>query len=402
MTKRDIVGFLFKWSGTLLGFFFFVVFTVTSLVYLIPQAYRAESVILIEGIQAISIRAEPMPGIDMSTVLKTESEVLLSRPVMEAVVEEVRPHEIPGKKGWIGRVVTNVRGGFIDAGLLSAIAPRDGWISTLQDEVKVKPVAGSNLLEVRYSHEDPKLATALVNAVTHAYIAHHLHVYATPGVNQFYQAQADKAKGALDGLSKQLEAYRARFPISDTADTRDGLSRTLADLRERAGRARAEVIELAAAYNDSHVKMQVARAKLASIEAAMRNAEEKMARFEQREGEITKMRSLIDSQRASYLHLVEMGAQAKTTEFANPGTTNVRVVEYATVPPVPNHSRLFFVALSVVGGLVLAVSIAMVREYFDQRVSRIDVAEAVLGLPILGAVPVHRTPFAPSRLWRAS
>ena len=336
----------------------------------------------------------------MSAVLKTESQVLLSRPVMEAVVDEVRPHEIPGEKSWIGRVIGGVRDGFIGAGLLSAITARDGWISTLQDEVKVKPVAGSNLLEVQYSNQDPKLASTLVNAVTHAYIAHHLQVYATPGVNQFYQEQADKSKSRLDEMTRQLDAYRAKFPISDTADTRDSLSRTLADLRERASRARGEVIELAAIYDDSHVKMQVARAKLANVETAMRNAEEKMARLDRREGEINKMRALIDSQRVSYLHLADMSAQSKTAEFANPGTTNVRVVQYATVPPTPNHSRLFYILLSIVGGLVLAISIAMVREYFDQRVSRIDVAEAVLGLPILGAVPVHRTPFDRPRRWR--
>ena len=85
MTKRDIVVFLFKWKGTLLSTFLLVVVLVTSLVYLLPPAYKAKSIVLIESIQAISTRTDPMPGVDMPIVLKTESQVVLSRPVLEAV-----------------------------------------------------------------------------------------------------------------------------------------------------------------------------------------------------------------------------------------------------------------------------------------------------------------------------
>ena len=389
MTKRDIVVFLFKWKGTLLSTFLLVVVLVASLVYLLPPAYKAKSIVLIESIQAISTRTDPMPGVDMPIVLKTESQVVLSRPVLEAVVDEIRPHEIPSRRTWIAETRRKIRNGMVDVGLLSATSPRDGWITSLADDVEVKPVAGSNILEIKYAHEDPRLAAALVNAITRAYINHHVEIYAARGVTEFYQEQAQKSKASLDELNSKIDSYRAKFPVSDVADTSDGLSRTLETLRTQASRLKSEAIELSAAYSDSHPKVRVVRAKLANVEATIRATEEKTARLQRRDADIDLMRTMSDSQRTNYLNLLKLVTQAKTTELANPSTTNVRVVQYATVPASPGHSRLFFIALAVIGGSALAFALAFVREYFDQRIRGIDVAEALLGLPILGAVPEH-------------
>ena len=66
---------------------------------------------------------------------------------------------------------------------------------------------------------------------------------------------------------------------------------------------------------------------------------------------------------------------------------NVRVVDYASQPERPAYSRLFLIGIAIAGGLVLALLIAVVREYFDRRIFRPDLAERILGIPSLGSVP---------------
>jgi polysaccharide biosynthesis transport protein len=70
-------------------------------------------------------------------------------------------------------------------------------------------------------------------------------------------------------------------------------------------------------------------------------------------------------------------------------TNNVRVVENATVPGTPVRPRTRFnLALSVAVGLLLAVGVVLTVEYFDTTIKSPDDVERVLGLPLLGVVPV--------------
>ena len=67
---------------------------------------------------------------------------------------------------------------------------------------------------------------------------------------------------------------------------------------------------------------------------------------------------------------------------------NVRVVDFAEVPVLPRASRLLLIVLSIPAALVLALGVAILREYFDRRVLSPGVAESILKLPELGSVPV--------------
>ncbi len=70
-------------------------------------------------------------------------------------------------------------------------------------------------------------------------------------------------------------------------------------------------------------------------------------------------------------------------------TNNVRVVENATVPSTPvRPRRTLNLALSVVVGILLAVSVVLTIEYFDTTIKSPDDVERVLGLPLLGVVPM--------------
>lgn len=70
-------------------------------------------------------------------------------------------------------------------------------------------------------------------------------------------------------------------------------------------------------------------------------------------------------------------------------TNNVRVLENATVPTTPVRPRTTFnLAVSVAVGLLLAAGVVLTIEYFDTTIKSPDDVERVLGLPLLGVVPM--------------
>ena len=69
-------------------------------------------------------------------------------------------------------------------------------------------------------------------------------------------------------------------------------------------------------------------------------------------------------------------------------TNNVRVIEEATAQTVPVKPRkLWNLAVSLVAGLIVGLSLALGIEYFDTTVKTPDDVERYFGLPVIGIVP---------------
>ena len=81
----------------------------------------------------------------------------------------------------------------------------------------------------------------------------------------------------------------------------------------------------------------------------------------------------------------------ETTLTSALDTSNIRVVEPATVPasPIRPRKRLIWL-LSAISGLGLGVGVAFLADSLDRRVRSPEDIERVLGVPILGVVPVFR------------
>jgi len=73
-------------------------------------------------------------------------------------------------------------------------------------------------------------------------------------------------------------------------------------------------------------------------------------------------------------------------------TNNVRIVEPATAPPIPVKPRkVLNIALAVVVGLILGLSVAFFVEYMDDTVRTPEQVERALGVPVFALIPVIPT-----------
>jgi capsular polysaccharide biosynthesis protein len=77
---------------------------------------------------------------------------------------------------------------------------------------------------------------------------------------------------------------------------------------------------------------------------------------------------------------------ARAEMVADESMVNVRIIDNPVVPARPARSRMFLLIVAVVGGLLLSISLALVREYFDHTVYTERDITAFLDLPVLGSV----------------
>jgi uncharacterized protein involved in exopolysaccharide biosynthesis len=77
---------------------------------------------------------------------------------------------------------------------------------------------------------------------------------------------------------------------------------------------------------------------------------------------------------------------AKADMAAGESLVNVRILDRPVVAARPARSRMFFLLIALVGALLLSISLALLREYFDHNVYSERDIEGSSNLPVLGSV----------------
>lgn len=387
MSKRDIIIFLFKWKYTILGYFVFIVALVTTLLYVLPTKYPALARVIIESGQAPVMHSAPATGrVDALGVLYTELEIIISRTVLASAVDRIKPYDRPQIPSAWSDFVDYARSNLEDLGLLEPMTPRERWIRKLEDKLGVEPIVSSAVIDISYSEENPEWAARIVNAVTDSYLEHHLKVFSSPGTVDVLSRQIKRLKENLAVQRKELQEYRQKTSASALEDRKRSLVNQQSNLTNQLNSARAELAELLTKYEPAHSKVKLVKEKINGIGVAINESRTELQALEVQQARIEEMEYAIASGEKSFREYQGRYEDARLNELANPDVVNVRVLEYADVPNRPTHARLFYIAISVVGGFILALGIALIREYFDHRVTDPDLAEQLLGIPALGSI----------------
>jgi uncharacterized protein involved in exopolysaccharide biosynthesis len=406
MTKRDLLIFLFKWKTTLFGYLCFIVGLVTILVYIFPPFYLSRAIVVIERNRAPDMRTATLPGLEMVEVMNTEADIALSRTVLSRAVDRLNLYNLPKIDGFGRRLGKWIDDGLINMGLVPPVGERERWIRTLMSWADAEPLVNSNAMYIKYWSDDPELGSRIVNAVTDAYIEHHLEVYLPKGSSDFYRSQILASEEELNTIRRDITAFKEQVNVAAIDQNKQQFARDLGTLRQQLTEENSRLADVLFRYKPDHPLSLVEKFKITALEAQIRLAERKLQDLDAKEGRINELEVNYRAKEAAYTSLKQRYEDARTAELANPDTINVRLAEYAPVPnPRPRFSRLFFIMISVVVGLLVAILIAMVHEYFDHRVQNPEDAEGALGVPVLGSIerlPRRRLNALRRKCWSAS
>lgn len=386
MTIRDILIFLFKWKRVICFTFLFILLLTTVLTYLIPPSYVAQASVLVERNRAPAMRSSFVSGMEAAEVLNTEVQIALSHTVIAAAVDKVAPHLRPKGSSVARRIINGIRGMMSASGLVPEISPRQRWIRSLMSSVKAEPVTVSSILRISFENPDPQLATQIVNTITDEYIKHHLKVYSALGSSEFYKSRMEQSEKTLDQLRQKRRAMQKEFPTVAIKEQKSALVGQLADLHVDLIRKRNELVQLQQTYSPGHEKIRTVERQLKELNNRIEDTEQELARLDVQQEDLRQVDMLIGNQEEILLEQRKRFEEDRMNELANTSMVNVRLVEYASVPSRPRYSRLFLIFIAAAGGLVMAVMLALVLEYFDHRVEEPDDAESALGVPVVGSV----------------
>jgi uncharacterized protein involved in exopolysaccharide biosynthesis len=393
MSKRDVILFLFKWKYSLIGYFLFVVASVTALVYVLPQKYEAMSAVLVESNRAPVMRSDTAFGTKELTALNSAIAIIQSETVLSAAVDKVGIGESGEAPSTVELLIDDVVSWLEGVGLKEPMTPRDELIETLRDNLEAEPLAESNVITITLGGKNPKWITDIVNAVTDSYIAQHLRIFSSKGTSEVYRIQVERLANDLEDQRKKLAEYKRSASVSALNETRHALVLRQSELTSEMARAREELAELQTRFSPGHSKVRLAEEKVAAIQKSLADTQPKLRNLEVQEAAIEEMELGITSVEKSYQEYQARYEEARLNDLANPEVVNVRVIEYASAPTRAAHSRIFYVVLAVLGGAMLSVGIALIREYFDHRVDDLDEVSHLLGFPSLGSVERARMVF---------
>lgn len=387
MTLYEVFSFVFKRLTTLLLVFMFVVTATTAFAYLFPPIYEASASVLVERNRIPTMRTELAPGLEMVEVLNSEAEIATSRRVVETVVDEVAPHLRPVSDSALRRMVDDFRNFLDEAGLVKRLEPRERWIARLDRTLEAKAVPNSNVLEIAYADEEPELAARIVNAAVDAYFDHRWLVYRASGETEFFENELQQVTARLGERRQRLDSVRDELGLEAIQQERDLASRTRAELVARLAAGRQELDEALARYQRGHPQVEAARLRLESVGNEIATIEARLRGLEARTAEVDQLEMLITADEETFRHYKIKADEALLSEAGNNYLTNARPIDAASVPQSPKFSRLFIVTISIPVGVLMAFSVAFIREYFDRSLSSEREAERAVQVPCFGSVP---------------
>lgn len=177
--------------------------------------------------------------------------------------------------------------------------------------------------------------------------------------------------------SKLAEIYREKHPDLVQLD---------AQIKQVKQRLQEEIQKLLRAVE---TEVKVAKGREESLLATMNELRREARALNEREAQAQSLQREKDS--VDELQATVLKRLKETGLTSSLSTSNIRVVEQATLPtyPIRPRTRLIW-ALAMVGGLALGVGFAFLADSFDTRVRSREDIESALDVPIIGVVPVFR------------
>jgi succinoglycan biosynthesis transport protein ExoP len=440
---KDYYRTLRKHRWLVCGVFLATVFTVAVWSFVQTPIYQASATVLIEPEPPKFLNIQEVSPIGSPTqdYYRTQYEIMVSRPIIERVIETLNlKKRIPG----LERAGDPVR--------------------ALLGSVTVEPKRNTRLVQVRFEHPDPGMAAEVANALARQYAKHNLDIKlrGAQEAMTWLNEQMGSLKVKVQESSEALQNYRVKAGIMGLQEQRQITAQKIMDFNKQYLEAQAQRLSVEAKLGelqritsdkggaqtiftvaDSPLiqklkqeasELEVTRAKLskiykekhpellkvdaqleqvtlkidAEIKTMMRAVQTEFrvarAREETLLGNVNRLRGEaqeLNEKEIQYLNLQrdadsnQQLYEAVLKRLKETGVTggletnNVSIIEEAPVPRTPVRPRKAInLAVSVLVGLFVGVGIALTIEYFDTTVKTPDDVERFLGLPVIGIVPL--------------
>jgi uncharacterized protein involved in exopolysaccharide biosynthesis len=192
---RDFLHVIFKRKYQILLFFVVTVCTVVIGTFVMKPTYEAKAQILVKmGRENLYVPPNStnsqMINFNRDNQINSEIELLKGQFLAE-------------------KVITSLGSETIYEGL-----DHEQAVLTFQKSLSVEGIKKSDVIEVSFRHNDPKMAAKIVNTLANAYLDEHLLVHKNPQSYNFFEDQSQVLKTKLEQAEAALETVKKQNSIT--------------------------------------------------------------------------------------------------------------------------------------------------------------------------------------------
>lgn len=268
---RAFVRVLGRYKWSILGIVAVATLVAVLIVYAVTPTYRSIASLHIEpkGAQVVNIDEVYEPGYETREYLETQFAILRSKTLSKRVMEREKlfdhPEFQPKAEGEANSIVEELLA--LLKGLMESdtgeVVPvtedekKEAALKRFVEAVKIRPIIGTQLVDVGFDAEDPKLAARVANALAEAYIQSGLdaRVDATKSATEWLNQRMPEVKDKLEQSERKLQEFRERNSLVNVGGSRGLVEEDISDNTQRlrdAKKVRTQVANVYRQIEDSN------------------------------------------------------------------------------------------------------------------------------------------------------
>ncbi len=245
---RDILTVVFKYHHIVLFIFFTVVSTVTVISLLMPKVYEATSKVMVKvGRENVYMPTSPTMRENQPVLfdysreerINSEVEILRGRNLIEKVISDLGVKKIYpdiDKKPLISNPFSRDAESVEKENLLFMNA-----VLVFMDNLRIEALRKSDIIDIRFQHNDPMIAAQVVNKLITEFLELHLNVYKKTHGYDFFDKQVSILKTKLQESEDEYSAFCRENEITSLDEQKSLLLQTISALEADLARTRTEI-----------------------------------------------------------------------------------------------------------------------------------------------------------------
>ncbi|MGB3057179.1 MAG: polysaccharide biosynthesis tyrosine autokinase, partial [Candidatus Omnitrophota bacterium] len=346
--------------------------------FMLKPVYQATTRILIEREGPKVVKMDEVAPVSFAgrEYYQTQYKILKSHAVAEKVDKALGDYK-PWSE-WTGRRIRKKEKPLSD----------EDRISALLNRIEIKPIPNTQLVEISADDVDPAFSAKIANLWAAAYIEYILDAKydATKYASGWLQGKIKEAKKNLEIAEANLQQCRRENNI--IAPESENIE-VLSDLLKRKSELEIELTEKLEYLKEKHPEVIGLKSELASVNSKITGETNTEILSKDKEIQYNILKREVESNKQIYESLLKRIKEMEVTGELK--TTNVRVIDKATIPKTPARpKKKINLLIALFMGLFGGSGLAFLFENLDQSVKTPEDIKNYIKLPALASIAIPR------------
>jgi uncharacterized protein involved in exopolysaccharide biosynthesis len=376
---------------------------------LIPEKYDASAIVLVRPHQRLQIQPNnsgkevldfPVPQTPIAeTASKTYIQIIQSPALVGEVVRQLKLDQRPKRKethgdtlfarlnSYVEDLYYDIQPYFKNAievvkyGRPIEVDPFTKAVNDLSNGLVLKSYEDTYVFEIKYSDDDPQTAADVANTTARLFMQSMENMRSSEAEDTTgrLESELEQSRQRLVAASESLRNYKMAHGVFLYQPEYDAKLKVIADLT-------VELAKLDQNLTAGTFDAKADAAKRARLQKTLNEQQAGLASLPTIERELRLRQADVDVAESTYGTVAKELKDAQINADARP---EARLVSAASVPRLPSRPRRDLIVLaSLFTGLLVGVALAFLLEYVNRTVRGISDIEDVLGLKVIGTIPL--------------